>query len=206
MGRPRGMLWLLLLVAWGQGSPGSSQEIDTSQSELTLERIFDGREFQVSEVHARWLDNGVAYAVLENSPDGGTDLVQYDVATGQRRVLVAAQLLVPPGQERPLEVDDYAWSQDHAQLLIYTNSKRVWRRNTRGDYWLLDRTSRELRRLGGDAPPASLMFANISPTGASCRVRSRSEYLGRRPARSLDPPGDHYDVARHHQRHIRLGV
>jgi dipeptidyl-peptidase-4 len=188
MGQPRGMLWLLLLVAWVQGSPGSSQEIDTGKSELTLERIFDGREFQVSEVDARWLDEGAAYAVLENSPAGGTDLVRYDVATGQRTVLVAAQLLVPPGQERPLEVDDYAWSRDRAQLLIYTNAQRVWRRNTRGDYWLLDRTSRELRRLGGDAPPASLMFASISPTARHVAyVRDRNVWIEDLLARSIRP-------------------
>ena len=33
-----------------------------------------------------------------------------------------------------------AWSEDFSLLLIYTNSKRVWRRNTLGDYWLLDRS------------------------------------------------------------------
>ena len=66
--------------------------------------------------------------------------------------MVAASELIPAGETTPLKVDDYSWSQDLNLLLIYTNSKRVWRDNTRGDYWLLDRGSRQLRKLGGDAP------------------------------------------------------
>ena len=48
--------------------------------------------------------------------------------------------------------------------LLYTNSKRVWRRNSRGDYWILDRIRKTLHKLGGKgADPSSLMFAKISP-------------------------------------------
>lgn len=108
------MRWLLVLAVWWASAYVSSQEIDTGRAELTLERIFDSREFQVADVAARWLEAGAAYGVLENALDGGTDLVRYDVATGQHTVLVAAQLLVPPGTERPLSVDDYAWSADRA--------------------------------------------------------------------------------------------
>ncbi len=177
--RRRGViLWLVLLSGSGWGGPARGQEIDTGQAELTLERIFDGREFRAADVRARWLDAGSAYGVLENSPDGGTDLVRYDVASGQRSVLVPARLLVPPGADRPLAIDDYAWSADGALLLVYTNAQRVWRQNTRGDYWVLDRTSRELRQIGGDAPPASLMFAAIAPTGRHVAyVRDRNIWV-----------------------------
>ena len=41
----------------------------------------------------------------------------------------------------------------------------MWRDNTRGDYWVLDRASGALHQLGGpDAKPATLMFAKFSPT------------------------------------------
>jgi len=63
-------------------------------------------------------------------------------------------------------------------VLLYTNSKRVWRQNTRGDYWLLDRTSRQLTRLGGDAKPSSLMFAKLSPDGRRVAyVRDRNIFV-----------------------------
>ena len=38
----------------------------------------------------------------------------------------------------PLAIEDYAWSGDGARLLIFTNTRKVWRDNTRGDYWVLD--------------------------------------------------------------------
>jgi dipeptidyl-peptidase-4 len=50
-------------------------------------------------------------------------------------------------------------------LLIYTNSKRVWRVNSRGDYWLLDLSTRDLKKLGGDIAPSTMMFATFSPDG-----------------------------------------
>jgi len=60
--------------------------------------------------------------------------VGYDSATGQREVLVSAQQLTPFGEKKPLIIEDYSWSADLNRLLIFTNSKRVWRANTRGDY------------------------------------------------------------------------
>ena len=65
-----------------------------------------------------------------------------------------ASELIPDGKSKPLEIEGYACSPDLSLLLIYTNSERVWRSKSRGDYWLLDRSSHELRKLGGDAPPS----------------------------------------------------
>src|SRR5690606_19563421 len=45
------------------------------------------------------------------------------------------------------------------------NTARVWRQNTRGDYWVLDLESGKLTRLGKAAPPSTLMFAKFSPDG-----------------------------------------
>ena len=89
-----------------------------------------------------------------------------------------AASLIPPGEGSPLAVHDYALSKDRARLLIFTNSKRVWRQNTRGDYWVLDRASRELRKLGGDAAPSSLMFAKLAPVGPrAAYVRGNNLYV-----------------------------
>ncbi len=83
-----------------------------------------------------------------------------------------------PARHSPLDLDDYAFSADRSRLLIFTNSQRVWRTNTRGDYWVLDRSSHELRKLGGDAPPASLMHAKFAPGGLRVAyVRSNNIYV-----------------------------
>ena len=51
------------------------------------------------------------------------------------------------------------------KLLIFTNSVRVWRYNTRGDYWVYDFNKNEAIRMGKSLPASSLMFAKFSPDG-----------------------------------------
>jgi dipeptidyl-peptidase-4 len=133
-----------------------------------LARIFGTKELKAKTFGpARWLDGGAAYTTVEASAalPGGQDIVRYETASGQRRVLVSASSLAPVPGHGPMTIDDYAWSKDNARLLIFTNTRKVWRRNTRGDYWLLDLASGRLRKLGGDRPEASLMFAKFSPDG-----------------------------------------
>jgi len=125
-------------------------------SVLTVKRIFDSGDFKEESLGAtRWLKDGSGYTALEDSQDtkDGKDIVRYDPATGRREVLVPASRLVPPEQSKPLRIDDYTWSQDGTKLLIFTNSKRVWRRNTRGDYWVLHLAEGKLEKLGGKAEP-----------------------------------------------------
>src|SRR5262249_2033477 len=86
--------------------------------------------------------------------------------TGRKTVWVPAARLVPPGDSVPIAVEDYSLSPDGKRLLVFTNSRRVWRQNTRGDFWTLDLTTWQLRKLGGPDPaPSTLKFAKSSPGG-----------------------------------------
>ncbi|MEO1529098.1 MAG: DPP IV N-terminal domain-containing protein [Planctomycetota bacterium] len=150
------------------GSPRLSADEETP-GRLTLDRIYNSDDFSERSYQCQWLPHGsapAAYCRLETDKDtGGKAIVRYDAESGARDVLVSAKDLSPPGQPKPLAVESFQWSSDLARLLIYTNSKKVWRRNTRGDYWVFDRGSGQLRKLGGDASPSSLMFAKFSPRG-----------------------------------------
>jgi len=157
---------------------------------------------------ARWLEDGSGYTTLEdsNAPAAGTDpiscdesqsshckrndeadpsekegpkdIVRYDLQTGRRDILVPAGRLIPEGESQPLKIDDYSWSADANKVLIFTNTKRVWRKNTRGDYWVLNLTNWELQKLGGDAEPSTLMFAKFSPDGRrAAYVHKRNLYV-----------------------------
>ena len=133
-----------------------------------LERIFAKKEFKAKTFGpARWLEGGKAYTTVESSVgvDGGKDIVRYETATGARRVLVSAASLRPTGAEKSFAIDDYAWSKDGARLLLFTNTQKVWRKNTRGDYWVLELHGGKLHKVGGDAPESSLLFAKFSPDG-----------------------------------------
>jgi len=141
---------------------------ETDPSKLTIDRLFKGREFSSRFFGpARWLQDGKAYTTVEQSKSsvGGREIVRYDTKTGRREILVPAEKLVPPGADKPLAIDDYQWSPGGKELLLYTNSKRVWRQNTRGDYWVIDLQSWKMKKLGGDAPESTLMFAKFSPQG-----------------------------------------
>ena len=160
----RGVSGLLLCGLLTQGY-AHGQEPTALHAELR--RIFDTEDYAPDRFGpARWLDGGDAYTTLEPSEavEGAQDIVRYDTASGRRDVLVSAARLVPEGRDAALHIDAYAWSGDRDRLLIFTNSQRVWRRNTRGDYWVLDLSSDQLRQLGGDAPAATLMFAKFSPS------------------------------------------
>jgi dipeptidyl-peptidase-4 len=135
---------------------------------LTLERIYGSREFAAERFGpARWMRDGESYTTVEPNADvqGGRDLVLYRAETGRREVLVSAAKLVPPGASAPLSIEDYAWSPDGKVLIVFTNSKRVWRQNTRGDFWTYDLASGKLRKLGPGFEPSTLMFAKLSPDG-----------------------------------------
>ena len=83
----------------------------------------------------------------------------------QVTVLATAAQLTPQGNDKPLKIADFEISTDDNILLIFTNTAKVWRYNTRGDYWLLNRGTGQLKQIGKDKPAQSLMYAKLSPDG-----------------------------------------
>jgi dipeptidyl-peptidase-4 len=164
---------VLLALTLCLSARGRAQTADPGR--LTLQRIFASREFFGERFGpARWLSSGDAYTTLELAVGGGVDIVRYDAATGARTVIVPAARLVPAGASEPIDIEDYSWSPDGKRVLVFTNSQRVWRENTRGDFWVLELGTWQLRKLGGNAKPSTLMFAKFSPDGG--RVGYVREY------------------------------
>jgi len=162
---------------------------ETDPGYLSIERIIDSDEFDSKSFGPiRWLKDGSGYTTLEDSQahedvndpndEKSKDIVRYEPESGKREIMVPATRLVPKDESEPLKIDDYSWSSDGKRLLIFTNTKRVWRTNTRGDYWVLDLTTWELCKLGGDAEPSTLMFAKFSPGSRRIAyVRERNLYV-----------------------------
>ncbi len=166
-------------VALVAASPAAHADQREAAAKL-LARTMTNPEFQVKSFRGgAWLGNGDSYLASEPSATGsGTDIVRYQTATGAREILVAADRLIPAGEKTPLAVESYQMSPDGHQALIFTNSKTVWRQNTRGDYWVLDLARGGLRKLGGDAPASSLMFAKFSPNSSKVGyVRGNNVYI-----------------------------
>ncbi|MFA3783313.1 S9 family peptidase [Melioribacteraceae bacterium 4301-Me] len=157
----RNFLLLLITLLYIQ-SLAQTQD----STKLSLDRLFKSPEFFGERFGpARFIDNGSSYTTLEPSEEvkNSQDIVKYDTKTGKREVLVSAKLLIPEGDTTALSISNYEWSPNHEMLLIFTNTARVWRYNTRGDYWVLNLKTNKLMKLGGNAPESSLMFAKFSP-------------------------------------------
>lgn len=151
----------LLAIALSIGFYGTAQQNTT----LSLEDIYKNNTYrQKGFGPVRWMQDNKSYSTLEpNDEADGKDIVKYEAKSGKRIVLVSASKLIPNGETAPLEISDYQWSADNNKLLVFTNTRKVWRYHTRGDYWVLDLNTGKLDRLGKTLPSASLMFAKFSP-------------------------------------------
>jgi dipeptidyl-peptidase-4 len=160
---PAAALAVLVSAAWL-----SAQAQDTSALRSQIDRIFKDRAYDPPRFGpARWLPDGTAYAIVERN-DTRSEIARYEASTGARRVLASIAL----------DIDDYEWSPDGTRLLIFTNTRKVWRDNTRGDYWVVDVGSGSQKKIGGSAPEASLMFAKFSPDGTRVGyVRANNIYV-----------------------------
>ncbi|MEJ7766394.1 MAG: DPP IV N-terminal domain-containing protein [Chitinophagaceae bacterium] len=108
----------------------------------------------------RWSKDGNSYYAIENK-----SVVKYQLPSFDKSVVIDPSQLKLGENKGSLSVRDFFLSEDGNKALIYTNTRRVWRQDTKGDYWLLDVTNNRLRQLGKGKPASSLMFAKISPDG-----------------------------------------
>ncbi|MBS1754709.1 MAG: S9 family peptidase [Ferruginibacter sp.] len=107
-----------------------------------------------------WSADGNTYTLLK---DG--NIVQVDPVTETESVIISKALLTEPESKQYLKPQSYSFNNNYTRLLIFTNTAKVWRYKTRGDYWILDIISGKLRKLGKSLPEQSLMFAKFSPDG-----------------------------------------
>jgi len=143
--------------------------------DLTIDRIFASNEFSVRGFRGlRWNEEGESYLRIERTQSGATEIAKYQTESGERSTFVSTEQLTPEGQDKPLNIASYQVTADGKQIVIFTNTRRVWRANTRGDYWLLNRESGELQQLGKSRPESSLMFAKLSPNGRQAAYVSES--------------------------------
>jgi dipeptidyl-peptidase-4 len=141
--------------------------------QLTLDLMFSGQLTQEYLGELEWMQSDHGFTKLEYTRKG-TALRYYDIKKDVWSTLVGPKELVPTGANNPLFIEGYSWSSDGSKLLIFTNTERVWRQNTRGDYWIFNMETRSLDQLGKALPESSLMFAKFSPDNSKVAYVSRS--------------------------------
>lgn len=130
-----GRLILNCLVFYFLLNIAFTQQLDPAM--LTVDRIYNSEDFS-SEYLGKiiWSEDGNSYLNAENYPsiENGQEIIRHNINSGKNEVFILADKLIPAGMKDPLILDDFEFSKDEKRMLIYTNSKKVWRRNTRGDY------------------------------------------------------------------------
>ena len=187
---------ILLAILFVGSTFADKTESTENEQMLTLEAIFKDHSYDPKELgQISWLEDGSGYTALETIAEYADvdperdeddeiikwpeDIVFYNPEKLDRSILISASQLTPGDAEKALTVDDYIWSEDRSKLLIYTNSVKVWRTKSRGDYWLLDIKHNELWQLGGDdARESTLQFAKFSTDGSRVAfVRENNIYV-----------------------------
>lgn len=112
-----------------------------------------------------WLPDGDHYSQTEKNSQGTYDIVSYSAENDQRSILIPAQQLINPATGKQISVRDMEFDASGQKVLLFTNTRKVWRYHTRGDYWVLDMTTGRLQQLGVGLPEAQLMFAKFAPQG-----------------------------------------
>ena len=110
-------------------------------------------------VLTQWTPDGEGYY---KKKDGG--IVKVNISTNAETVAISKlQLTTISG--KVIDPSSFTFNNDNTKVLLFTNTSKVWRYNTRGDYWVLDIKSKKLTQLGINRPAQSLMYAKFSPNG-----------------------------------------
>ena len=112
------------------------------------------------EAQINWTNDGDSYFKLEKN-----QLVTYTLPNNDVKTVISKEQLTPAGESEPIKIAHFSFSSDQGKVLLFTNTKKVWRLNTKGDYWVFNFKTNTLSQIGKTLPPSSLMFAKFSPDG-----------------------------------------
>lgn len=113
-----------------------------------------------SDGPVKWTKDGNHfYQIAEGS------ILEIDAQNPANKTVIISKQMLSPSGKQPLDIKRFSFSADGQKVLVMTNTKKVWRYDTRGDYWVYDLAAKTLHQVGKDQPVSSLMFAKFSPDG-----------------------------------------
>lgn len=115
----------------------------------------------------KWSRDGNQYYTIQSG-----EIVRVSMPDQASTTVLSKADLSTQSIQQQVSPEDFSISEDGGKILIYTNTKKVWRYHTRGDYWVYDVHSKALTQLGKGLPASSLMFAKFSPDGTKVAYSS----------------------------------
>lgn len=147
---------------------GSLKSQPAPDPQIRIDRLYHAPADQINITRLRWLPDSHEFWVLE---EGSIVVYNIEQINQPGKIVLSASALNKAGLDGAVE--QVVWGNNRQQALVYTNSKRVWRGNTRGDYWYFNLQTGEGRKLGKSLLPSSLMFAKLSPDGSKAAYVSK---------------------------------
>jgi dipeptidyl-peptidase-4 len=135
------------------------------------------------EAQVNWTTDGDSYYKLENN-----QLLTYTLPNHEAKTVISKEQLTPTGASEPLKIAHFSFSSDQQKVLLFTNTKKVWRLNTKGDYWVYNFKTNTLRQLGKNLPASTLMFAKFSPDGNTIAYVSENNLYAEDDASGIIKP------------------
>jgi dipeptidyl-peptidase-4 len=108
----------------------------------------------------RWTKDGNHFYRIEEG-----EIYEIDPTNKTQPALIISKQMLTSAGKPAIGVTRFSFSEDGNSVLIMNNTKKVWRADTRGDYWVYNRATKTLNQIGKNMPVSSLMFAKFSPDG-----------------------------------------
>ena len=106
--------------------------------------------------------------LLQSDVPWNEDESGYYTIKNNNIILVSAtgetdQIILSALKTKNLNIESFVFSNSKNKVLLFTNSVKVWRYRTRGDYFVYDFEKNNIQQIGKEMPTSSLMFAKFSP-------------------------------------------
>lgn len=166
-----------LLMFLATGTAIAQKTVDTAQ--LLQQRAYGSIVRTNYAGQTLWMPDGEHYMKVERNGDKGkSEIVAYACKDDRKSVIIPSELLVVDKASGQTLLDrgvsNITFSHDMDKVLLFTNTRKVWRYATRGDYWVVNRKNGMIHQLGIGLPESSLMFAKFSPDASKVAYVSRN--------------------------------
>ena len=164
-----------LLTGTGVVRPAPAQE----KPSFTLKKIHASSTFRPDSFQGgRWAEEGPVITYIEPADTAdATHLMRYNLRTDERTRVIDGTNLYAEDVDRIVPIQDYAFDDAGDKVLIYTDSKEVWRTNTKGFYYVYDLNTQALTPIA-DRDDGYQMFAKFNPSATQVAfVRNRDLHV-----------------------------
>jgi len=131
------------------------------QGFLSLEEIFKSQLFKAKEPeNGKWAD-GYFWYLEKDSVNGKKNLIRFDPTSSEFRIIINGNSLFASDHDSLLTLQDFLLGNTGRYVLLFTDTKSLWRTNSLGFYYLFDLHSGKISPVS-DRSEGYQMFAKFS--------------------------------------------